>query len=906
METYPKQSPPGTLRKLAPYVISFMVGVLALAFLVGAHSRENTFVGKPELVSFFHTLGYDYFRENGLSLISALRAAPANYIRKVDIPQVVLDIKFEHWQRILAKRTNALDIGFLVQEEGDFVPATIRYSDDKSSGVAKVKVRLKGDMLDHLEGKKWSFRVKTRNKDHVFGMRRFSLQKPQTRHFQSTPIMLWLTKSLGLISPRYFFVELTINGKHIGMMALEEHPAKELIEASERKESVIIRYSEKHYFSALLHRRRTGRKADALQLNPRHAKLWNVTPIDDYRLAPIDGFQSSRIARSPSLSSNYQVAAGLLRAFGDGRQSASKVFDAELMGRFLAISELFGAWHGVRWKSVRFYFNPQTALLEPIPFDLTASLRWQEIISTKYQFFRALIRDEKINRAFRANLKSLIAGVQSGNLTRSLKAAELHHLRRLQKEFVLLGPFPMRRLVKRAPMLMRNIFEKKIEPPAPRNYNQFVLARDFNDGAKRILDLFNTTFVPVTVKRVYFANCTGPAPNQTEAVAEGILPLALPPGNRIGRPEGVSIELKANLGRNCSVLVDSHLIGEGEIKTVSADPDVFALEDRPIPEGSLNEQLAHRDFIDFDRDKNVLSVAAGDHVVRRDVIVPAGATLVIGAGTTLRFAPGSAIVAHGPVMFSGTARAPIILRPVDDQKGWQGIAVLRAGGRSHLHHTQFLHTTGVAKPGWSLTGGVTFYESDVDIVSTTFTGHRGEDALNIVRSDFVIDDTLFEDTLSDAFDSDFSTGRITKSRFENIGTAGGGDAVDTSGSKVEISDTQFHKISDKAISVGEASSVDVQDITIEDTGTGLASKDRSELKASRIIIRNAAFAALAAYTKKPEYGGATIIADDITNVGNQRNLVQFGSRIVLDGREIEAQDIDIDTLYDTVMKPGAR
>ena len=607
-----------------------------------------------------------------------------------------------------------------------------------------------------------------------------------------------------------------------------------------------------------------------------------------------------------SLSSNYQVAAGLLRAFGDGRLPASKVFDAELMGRFLAISELFGAWHGVRWKSVRFYFNPQTSLLEPIPFDMTAGLRWEEIISEKYQFIRALVRDEKINRAFRANLKTLIESVQSGKLTRSLKAAEVRHLQRLQKEFVLLGPFPMKRLVKRAPMLVRRIFENGA-PLVPKRYNQFVLARDYNGGAKRILELFNATLVPVNVKRVYFTDCEGSAPDQAEAVAGGILPVVLAPGDRVGRPESVSIELIADVGRNCRLLVDSQLIGRDGIKTVPADPDVVAMVDRPIPESASDEQLAHRAFLDLDRDKNVLSVAAGDHVVRHDVVVPAGTTLVIGAGTTLRFAPGGAIVAHGPVRFSGTADEPITLRPVDDQKGWQGIAIIRARGRSHIHHTRFLHTTGVVKPGWSLTGGVTFYESDVDIVSTTFKGHNGEDALNIVRSDFVIDRTSFEDTLSDAFDSDFSTGRITESRFENIGTAGGGDAVDTSGSKVEISNARFHKISDKAISVGEASIVVVRDVTIEDTGTGLASKDRSELKASGITIRNAAFAVLTAYTKKPEYGGATIIADDITvEAGNRRNLVQFGSRIVLAGREIEAQDIDIDALYDTVMKPGAR
>ncbi|MCZ6772729.1 MAG: hypothetical protein O7G83_12250, partial [Proteobacteria bacterium] len=67
------------------------------------------------------------------------------------------------------------------------------------------------------------------------------------------------------------------------------------------------------------------------------------------------------------------------------------------------------------------------------------------------------------------------------------------------------------------------------------------------------------------------------------------------------------------------------------------------------------------------------------------------------------------------------------------------------------------------------------------------------------------------------------------------------------------------------------------------------------------------FAPLTAYIKKPEYGGATIIADDISiEGGKQESLVQLGSRIVLAGNEIAAQVLDIDALYDTVMKKGAQ
>ncbi len=891
MDTQPKQSRPGALRKLAPYAASFIVGVLALAGLLGGYAWENKFVGKSAVLFFARSMGFDAFLAYGESKSAALRAAPGNYFRVVDVPKVVLDIKFEHWQKILAKRAKALSIGGLFQEADDFVPASIRYSDGEVVSSAKVKIRLKGDHLDHLEGKKWSFRVKTRGKDHVWGMRRFSLQTPETRNFQLTPMMLALTKSLGLVTARYSFVDVTINGNHIGVMALEEHAAKELLEASGRKASVIVRYSEKHNWNWY----RKGQ----ISAN-------SFSPFNDYRFAPVDAFQSSSIAKSPVLASNYRVAAGLLRSFARGRLPASQVFDPKIMGRYLAVSELFGAWHGLRWHNMRFYFNPQTSLLEPLPYDMSTQLRDTAFVTKGEAIARDLLRDERMNKVFRTTLSTLIEGMLSGEITKVLADAEARHLPRLQKEYLLLGSYPLDRLVRRASMLNKRFFANRgADSPLP--YDQLLFAREYSKEGERVLALLNATLRPIVVKRVYFANCKGAAPARIEAVGDGELPVTLPPGKPGQAPEEFELRLIDGIGRNCAMQVDSQPAAGGKTNTVSVDPDVPGLETSPIPASTVTAALQGRDFLAYDGDAKELRVTAGDHTVGRDLVVPIGVTLVIPAGTTLRFAAAAAIVAHGPVRFSGTAEAPITLRPADDKKGWQGIAVVRAGARSTVQHTRFVHTTGVAKPGWTLTGGVTFYESDVDILAATFKNHDGEDALNIVRSDFTVAKTAFDTTLSDAFDSDFSTGRITDTSFTNIGTAGGGDAVDTSGSTVEISGVTFRKVSDKSISVGEASTVTVHDVTIEDTGTGLASKDRSMLTATKVLIRGARFAPLTAYIKKPEYGGATIIADDISiEGGKQESLVQLGSRIVLAGNEITAQVLDIDALYDTVMKKGAQ
>ena len=51
-------------------------------------------------------------------------------------------------------------------------------------------------------------------------------------------------KREGILVPRYFFVDLTVNGSYIGIMAFEEHFSKELLESQGRKESVILKFDD--------------------------------------------------------------------------------------------------------------------------------------------------------------------------------------------------------------------------------------------------------------------------------------------------------------------------------------------------------------------------------------------------------------------------------------------------------------------------------------------------------------------------------------------------------------------------------------------------------------------------------------------------------------------------------------
>ena len=158
----------------------------------------------------------------------------------VDLPDLYIDVPFKEISKIYAKREEALERGILVQGGDDFVKGSIRYEDRS----LPIKLRLKGDWNDHLMGRKWSFRIRVRKGDQLFGMRRFSVQNPNTRGFQSEMLYFEALRMFGVMVPRYRFANVTLNGDSMGLMAIEEFFAKELLEYNQRKEGVIIRFDE--------------------------------------------------------------------------------------------------------------------------------------------------------------------------------------------------------------------------------------------------------------------------------------------------------------------------------------------------------------------------------------------------------------------------------------------------------------------------------------------------------------------------------------------------------------------------------------------------------------------------------------------------------------------------------------
>ena len=329
-------------------------------------------------------LGYGAFGQ-----ITSHKNALENYFskaiqfnKKFSLPEISILIKDDNFKKIVQKREKALLDGILIKTSDDPVDGKIFYEGKELS----ISIRLKGDYVEHLEHEnKWSFRIQVKGDDY-FGMEEFSIQHPKQREFQSEPLFYAMLKDFGIITPRHFFVNLTINNKNIGIMALEEHFSEEILKNNNKPRGVIFKYSED-----LLWPRRLQ---DASVL---YENFYNneITPFD-----------KKTVFNDTDLYEQFISGRDLLRSLKNENTVVSDIFDAEKIGRYLAIIDVWGARHALFWHNLRFYFNPIINKFEPIAFDASMSYRenYEDRSVEKEEFSRILMKDELI---FEEYLKTL-------------------------------------------------------------------------------------------------------------------------------------------------------------------------------------------------------------------------------------------------------------------------------------------------------------------------------------------------------------------------------------------------------------------------------------------------------------------------------------------------------------------
>ncbi len=798
-----------------------------------------------------------------------------------------LDIAPQDFAQIEAKRAEALERWILLASSEDFVPATLRLGEQ----TLPVRLRLKGDWADHVAHDKWSFRIETREDTYLYGMRVFSIQDPSMRTYLYEYAFMEALRMEKLLGVHYDFVRVVLNGKAMGIYALEEGFAKELLESQERREGVIIRYSED--------------------------LLWTARAFYDDQVIPaalekffvIDDFESGRIDKSPTLSAERDTAMGLLRGFLTGDLTAAEVFDMEQMGKFLALADLWSAPHGLIWHNLRYYYNPVTARLEPIAFDadpFSPELNFDQVGLPLEDFYH----DPSLQAAYVKALTEYsqpeyvdaLEG-QLGPRYEALRAA-------LEPEFgaeVLTPPWDWLR--------RRQELNRQRLNPIQTTYAYRLRPDDLSTSDVPtdtvVLEVGNLLDLPVEIVGVrlngeeFAATRAWVSPDTLSLTAlplpvehEALVLQALHPEAATLPYVRLQLPLSAPAAANVVLLTRLWGLSGTEPFTQTVLPSYpLPLSASPRPTApTLAQALARHPYLrPAGEDERMVTIPPGTWEISGTLVLPAGYGLQLGPGTTLRFESEAFLLSEGPLVFEGTAEAPVRLQPIAEF--WRGIAVLEASAPSTWDYVIVEKTDTLALDGWLFTGGITFFRSPVQIAHSRILGTRAEDGLNIIRAPFRITDSEFAGTASDAFDADFADGLFERCLFRNIAA----DGIDVSGSNVIVRQVRFLNLGDKGLSVGEGSTMQAEDIFVDGADYGMASKDRSHLTATRVTLNNIAIAGLAAYIKKPAYGPATITVTsiDFGNLPADRHaLVQTRSWIDLDGVRIWGSDVDVEALYE--------
>jgi len=212
--------------------------------------------------------------------------------------------------------------------------------------------------------------------------------------------------------------------------------------------------------------------------------------------------------------------------------------------------------------------------------------------------------------------------------------------------------------------------------------------------------------------------------------------------------------------------------------------------------------------------------------ITETIKIPAGDTLLILPGTTLRLAPDISIISLGRVIARGTAAQPI--RIMDDVPGhpWGTFAMFGAGADSSIvEHAEFTQGGGALVDRVEYTGMVNVHRAHDVLFDHVFfhDNVRSDDTFHALHSSVTIRNSRFENANGDAIDFDISSGTLS---FDTIINSVN-DAMDLMTSTPWISDNVITGSGDKGISVGEASNPIIFNNLITGCVRGIEAKDRS-------------------------------------------------------------------------------
>lgn len=766
-----------------------------------------------------------------------------------ELDSLYIDIKFKDYLVIFEDRKKAIknNLGSDFNE----VNALLNYKNKKY----KAKVRLKGDLQDHWRSKKrLSFRVNMKGEDTINGLKNFSIHKPESRQHPYDPLFQSLARKVGNLAPNHNYMHIYVNDDYWGLMNIEEHMSKVFLEKKGFKDSIIFEFDRGEKFW------KYGKK------------IGSNNAYQNYRLSNnnmnIEIFNAKKKLPNEFYRKWFSYVSDKVINEND-----SSLYDVNSFSKNIFLSLMWGNTHTLSPQNSRYYFNPYTLTIFPITTDQGGIGPLNSPRVFPYPYNRIVSKKENIDLIGNLDINEMIK--KMGNLNDEMSY--------YQSYFPLDEKLTVNKLRKNLELLKIDIKpfiatqDKIIDNLTPPSLKQIeklpehIYARHYENGELHIYNL-----VPESIK------IEGISLNDKSIISNIML-------------EGFNDKFKYK-----PLIVKTDLVGIYDnsviIKTdYRGTKREFNVGYTHLVDDLLNPLLARSSEDDLGYlsklNENTYEIKQGEWSISKPIVIDGN--LVINEGTTLKFSKDSYLIVNGSISAIGNINSRIIFTSLEDT--WKGVYVLNSNNKSILNHVSFLNTKALSDGLLDLTGGVTFYKSNVDIFNTEFINSKAEDSLNIVHSNFLLKDVVFNQTVSDGLDSDFSEGKIQNSSFLNIN----GDAIDFSGTKAIIENSFCNEIHDKAISVGEESVVSIQNTVIQNVGVGIASKDGSSVNGNNIKISNFNLGGVMSYIKKGYYDYPQIKLTNV-EVENKDNsfIRQEGTKMFINSTEIKGRNLNVKEIYE--------
>lgn len=823
-------------RKRNIIVVLFMLGLIS-AVAIGGIYYGTTLMGST-YGSIFASF-YRYFRPS-LNIVSHYTSG------LFSTPDVLyIDMKHDAYQRLSFHVENARKRHFITEEEkAEEVKAKITLNGEQ----CEVKIRLRGTFIEHIRGDKWSFRIKVKDDDTIYGMSRFSLSSPELRSHIHEWVYQQALKKEGLLNIRYKFVKVYLNGKNLGIYALEEFFDKRLLEHNGMREGIIVKPN----------------------MNVGNGNMFL--------------YQEAKTLADSTLSRSYENLVNNVKLAKKKVIPVSKIYDIKKTAKYFAINEIFGGQHGHLPENFACYYNPVTNLLEPIGYDSNVARvisRYGGMITSPVHVYHGGIFGgaSQLSELFEARefmehyvkqLNRMTDSAYIAQLFKMINSEMQENLKVLYKEYPYFDYFRRDYLASNA-----HYIRDQLDNPKDIRINAIIEA----DSKTINVCIDNLKDIPIEVvgikdeERVIYKAQKHCVVSSTRCSKEALLRLVSLSGSHeqlTNSKEYYFVFTIHGSDRMLSAPVTGKMYSLLNKRRVSQDAS-YALS---IMQKESN--VRGKDYIRMDEKAKYVYID-NDCTIDEELIVPPGYRFCIKSGVTVDMINSASILSYSAIEFLGEENNGILICSSDANS--HGLVVVDAKRKSLLNYVTFDRLGNPHGSGWEVSGAITFYQSEVEITNCLIKCNRSEDALNIIRSKYFIEKSKFINTLSDALDSDFSEGKILDTQFAHTGN----DAIDISGSNLEIANIYIDSAGDKAISAGEKSIVSGNNIHISNSELAVTSKDNSQVFINKVHMNNNRVG-FVCYQKKAEYGPGCLTIESIVENSNTKipYLLEPGSSMEID------------------------